>query len=343
MSKDRSSNFELLRLLCIFGILMMHTFGGIDTSVSFFNTEIHVLVNSIFNMGVTCFILLSGYFGIRFDFKKLIRLDLMIIFFTIFGTIAVGNLGIKALIKSCIPVISRYYWFISCYFFLCFLTPFLNQIPENFEKLLAVLLLLFSVIPTFGFFEIMQDGGKGLVHMVMIYLLGRYLALYHNRSHNTGRLFLGLFLSIGFIFLADSSLTFVRGKLYTTFCRDCSIFIIFGSVMVLLLFRELNFHSRFINRAAGNVLAVYVLDGTVQTFLLKWIDFKPYAGSWFLVFLAIGYALAIMIIACLLNEVRKATIGRLEPWLVNVVNAVVMWGVNAVRGVVRRLLTYFIG
>ena len=214
---------------------------------------------------------------------------------------------------------------------------------ENFEKLLAVLLLLFSVIPTFGFFEIMQDGGKGLVHMVMIYLLGRYLALYHNRSHNTGRLFLGLFLSIGFIFLADSSLTFVRGKLYTTFCRDCSIFIIFGSVMVLLLFRELNFHSRFINRAAGNVLAVYVLDGTVQTFLLKWIDFKPYAGSWFLVFLAIGYALAIMIIACLLNEVRKATIGRLEPWLMNVVNAVVMWGVNAVRGVVRRLLTYFIG
>ena len=257
----------------------------------------------------------------------------MIIFFTIFGTIAVGNLGIKALIKSCIPVISRYYWFISCYFFLCFLTPFLNQIPEklskeNFEKLLAVLLLLFSVIPTFGFFEIMQDGGKGLVHMVMIYLLGR---------------FLGLFLSIGFIFLADSSLTFVRGKLYTTFCRDCSIFIIFGSVMVLLLFRELNFHSRFINRAAGNVLAVYVLDGTVQTFLLKWIDFKPYAGSWFLVFLAIGYALAIMIIACLLNEVRKATIGRLEPSIVNVVNAVVMWGVNAVRGVVRRLLTYFIG
>lgn len=53
MSKDRSSNFELLRLLCIFGILMMHTFGGIDTSVSFFNTEIHVLVNSVFNMGVT--------------------------------------------------------------------------------------------------------------------------------------------------------------------------------------------------------------------------------------------------------------------------------------------------
>ena len=326
---------------------MMHTFGGIDTSVSLLNTEIHVLVNSIFNMGVTCFILISGYFGIRFDFKKLIRLDLMIIFFTVFGTIAVGNFGIKSLIKSCIPVISRYYWFISCYFFLCFLTPFLNQIPEklskeNFRKLLAILLLLFSVIPTFGFFEIMQDGGKGLVHMVMIYLLGRYLSLYHNRSHNVHRLLSGLLLSIGFIFLADSSLTFLRGKLYTTFCRDCSIFIIFGSVMVLLLFREIHFHSRFINRAAGNVLAIYVLDGTVQTFLLKWIDLKPYAGSWFLVFPAIGYVLAIMVIACLLNEVRKATIGRLEPWIVDVVNRVVMWGANVVRTVAEKLMAYFL-
>ncbi len=46
----------------------------------------------------------------------------------------------------------------------------------------------------------MQDGGKGLVHMVMIYLLGRYLALYHNRSHNTGRLFLGLFPQYRFYF-----------------------------------------------------------------------------------------------------------------------------------------------
>ena len=189
----------------------------------------------------------------------------------------------------------------------------------------------------------MQDGGKGLVHMVMIYLLGRYLALYHNHSHNIHRLLLGLLVSVGFIFLADSTLTFLRGKLYTTFCRDCSIFIIFGSVMILLLFREINFHSRFINRAAGNVLAVYVLDGTVQTFLLKWIDFKPYAESWFLAFLAVGYVLAIMVIACLLNEVRKATVGRLEPWIVNVVDRVVMWIVNVVRGVVQRLLTYFIG
>lgn len=61
-----------------------------------------------------------------------------------------------------------------------------------------------------------------------------------------------------------------------------------------------------------------------------------------LVFPAIGYVLAIMVIACLLNEVRKATIGRLEPWIVDVVNRMVMWGANVVRTVAEKLMAYFL-
>ena len=109
MKHERSSNFELLRLLCIFGILVMHTFAGIDTAASPGNMLANVFANSLFNTGVTCFILLSGYFGIRFDLKKLIGLDLMVIFFTVVGTVALGDFGVKDLIKSCIPVLSRRY------------------------------------------------------------------------------------------------------------------------------------------------------------------------------------------------------------------------------------------
>ena len=131
MKHERSSNFELLRLLCIFGILVMHTFAGIDTAASPGNMLANVFANSLFNTGVTCFILLSGYFGIRFDLKKLIGLDLMVIFFTVVGTVALGDFGCKDLIKSCIPVLSRRYWFITCYFVLCILAPFLNQMAER--------------------------------------------------------------------------------------------------------------------------------------------------------------------------------------------------------------------
>lgn len=169
MKHERSSNFELLRLLCIFGILVMHTFAGIDTAASPGNMLANVFANSLFNTGVTCFILLSGYFGIRFDLKKLIGLDLMVIFFTVVGTVALGDFGVKDLIKSCIPVLSRRYWFITCYFVLCILAPFLNQMAErlereHFRRLLLLLLLVFSLIPTVTTYDVMQDAGKGLAH-----------------------------------------------------------------------------------------------------------------------------------------------------------------------------------
>lgn len=320
MKKERSSNFELLRLLCIFGILVMHTFAGIDTTVSTQNLLLQVFCNSLFNTGVTCFVLISGYFGIRFDLAKLVRLDLMIIFFTLAGTLLLGDFGIKTLIKACIPVISRQYWFISCYFVLCILAPYLNLIPEKMKKeqfrtLLLVLLLVFSVIPTVTTYDIMQDAGKGLADFVMVYLIGRYLALYCSGPLRIRRLLTGIALSVGIVFAADAARSLASGVIYTTFARDCSFFIIFASVLLLLLFQELRFKNGIINRAAGNVLAVYVLDGFLRAFLNRYIDWELYAGKWYLIFFVFAYVLAVMLAAILANELRKFTIGRVEPWL----------------------------
>lgn len=321
MKNERNSSFELLRLFCIFGIIVMHTFAGIDTAGSALNTALHVLTNSLFNTGVTCFVLISGYFGIRFDLKKLISLDLMIIFFTVAGTVALGDFGVKALVKSCIPVLSRQYWFITCYFALCILAPFLNQIPERLERaqfrnLLLVLLLIFSVIPTFTTYDIMQDSGKGLVDFVMVYLMGRYLSLYYRQTpQKSGRLVLSVVLSTLVIFCLDGALTFRQGVIYTTFARDCSLFIIFSAVLILLLFANMRFTSRIVNRAASNVLAVYVLDGVLRTFLNRYIDLNSYAVKPYLIFIVFGYVALVVIAALLINEVRRFTIGRIEPWL----------------------------
>lgn len=347
MKKERSTNFELLRLLCIFGILVMHTFAGIDTSASPLNTAVNVLANSLFNTGVTCFVLLSGYFGIQFNIQKLIRLDLMVIFFTFLGTIALGDFGIKSLIKSCIPVVSRQYWFISCYFVLCILAPYLNEIPkklskEAFRKLLLILLLVFSVIPTLTTYDIMQDAGKGLVHFVMIYLIGRYLFFYHNKTHNTNRLLLGIALSTLCVFAADAALSFRQGVIYTTFSRDCSIFIIFTAVLLLLLFREMHCTSNVINRAAGNVLAIYVLDQTIRTILNRYFDLNAYASCWYLIFIVCAYVLIVMLIAILLNEIRLATIARLEPWAIGIITSLLAKAGTCAANLSDKLLALFV-
>lgn len=348
MTKERNSSFELLRLLCIFGIIIMHTFAGIDTSASSLNMAMHVLSNSLFNTGVTCFILISGYFGIKFDLKKLIRLDMMIIFFTVAGTIILGDFGIKALIKSCIPVISRQYWFITCYFALCILAPYLNQIPErlsqeHFRNLILILLLVFSVIPTFTTYDIMQDAGKGLVDFVMIYLIGRYLALYYKKkTWANGKLLLGIALSTGTVFVLDGVLTFKSGVIYSTFARDCSIFIIFSAVLIVLLFSGMHFTNRVINRFAGDVLAVYVLDSIIRTVLNRYIDLNAYAGVWYLIFIVIGYVAIVVLAALLMNEVRRLTIGRIEPWVSELFAGLWYKLQNLLLALLRRVLAFFI-
>ncbi len=318
MKAERNSSFELLRLLCIFGIVVMHSFAGIDTSSSLVNTEVHIFFNSLFNTGVTCFILISGYFGIRFCLEKLIRLDIMIIFFSVCSTLLLEDFGPKSLIKSLIPVLSRRHWFITCYFALCILAPFLNEIPRRLEQakfrnLLLVLLLLLSFIPTLTTYDIMQDAGKGLADFVMIYLIGRYLALYKTQAHCKKALSAGFVLCILFIFIFDSALTLCHGGvLYNTFSRDCSAFIILASVLLLLLFREIQFTSRTLNRIARNVLAVTVLDSTLQAVFSRFIDLNTYGGSRLLPLLIPAYALAIVAAAILLNEIRTLTIGRID-------------------------------
>ena len=206
----RKSNFELLRLFCIFGIVVMHAMGNIDTSLSVWNTESHIFVNALFNTGVTCFILISGYFGIKFRLEKLIEMDFMVIFYTVAGVAVRGDLKAKELILACFPIITRHYWFISCYFALCFLAPLLNALAEkikkeNFERLLVTMLLLFSVIPTITTYDIMQDSGKGLVDFVMIYLIGRYLSKYPVRLQKK-RLGMGAVSLVLLIFILDLSL-----------------------------------------------------------------------------------------------------------------------------------------
>lgn len=64
-NSTRLSNFELLRLICIFGIISMHTLGYVNNEVCGMNLFIGVLINTVFNMGVTIFMLISGYFGIK--------------------------------------------------------------------------------------------------------------------------------------------------------------------------------------------------------------------------------------------------------------------------------------
>ncbi len=318
LSKQRESGFELLRILCITGIIFMHTFGPLNDSLGVLNREVSIFINAVANTGVTCFILISGWFGIRFDLEKLIRLDLVIIFYTLAGTLLSGDIGIKSLILSCIPILSRRYWFLSCYFALCLLSVFLNQLAEKAGKkllggILLLMLFLFSFLPTFFYYELIPDGGKGLVQMVMVYLIGRYLRLTLTKPLRRGRILILYLLSTAVIFAANSALSFVKGTQMGMFARDNSLFIIASSVLLLLLFRELHFHCPVVNHLAGNVMPLYVFESFVRICILnRFISLSAHTGSPLLIVYVTGYVLLTVAICMAVNELRRLSFAHLD-------------------------------
>lgn len=69
--KQRNSTIELLRVLCILMIVFMHLVGiWWDFCDNLFDKEFIIFVNSLCNCAVTIFMLISGYYGIRFNLKK---------------------------------------------------------------------------------------------------------------------------------------------------------------------------------------------------------------------------------------------------------------------------------
>ena len=66
MSETRSSNFECLRILAIILILIMHSYAQANCKENLFNLFVGYVISAIGNIGVSCFVLLSGYFGVKF-------------------------------------------------------------------------------------------------------------------------------------------------------------------------------------------------------------------------------------------------------------------------------------
>ncbi len=188
MEGQRNSGVELLRIICMFGIIFMHTFGIFYDEVSGIYLMAGIAINSLFNMGVSVFMLISGYYEIHFSLKKLVRLESTVLFYSVCGMLlqgaVCGEWSAGAVVKAFFPISTRHYWYMSVYMILFVFSGYINGILDKINKktfltVIGLMLLFFSVMPTFTYFEIMGDNGKGVANMLLMYLIGRYIRIYN--------------------------------------------------------------------------------------------------------------------------------------------------------------------
>lgn len=329
-TKRRNSGMELLRILSLFMIFWMH--GAASAYGNRFGEIAGIFISVIGNMGVACFVLISGYYGIKLNIKKLMHLDLMLVFFSwlaLLLQIMWGNpLGGEALLSYLLPVIGKQSWYFTCYFALACLSPFLNEMAEKLgecrlRQLLVTMLLVFSAVTTIFFFDINEDGGKGIVHMTMLYLIGRYLGIYRAKKvYETKKLAKILFVTVGINFSLNTLLYLLSGSVQNRYARDNSLFTVIQAVCVFLIFRNVCFESSCINRLAKHVPAAFMFEWTMRMVLVTYVyNYVACANRWYYVFVTLLIAVVLVLAGTAADWLRTVLFHKPETWLVDRVYA----------------------
>ncbi|MCR5484708.1 MAG: acyltransferase [Clostridiales bacterium] len=329
----RQSNFELLRILCMLMLTAGHLiyYFGSAVETTGFEANIGHLIKSFTIVSVNCFILISGYFGIRSRTSKVLKLCFMVWFYSIAGFVIGLFAGTAVISKAYIiddlryifPITVRTWWFITMYLALTLLSPWLNKFTEflsqkSFTMLLIALFAMFCLLPTvcklLSARSMTDDNGYGIVNFIFLYFVGRYIRKYDVFHSGKLRYLLLYCASSAVLFFADMILSKVYGAGKVYFLSYDTVFCFVGSVMLFLFFKNIRFTSKAVNYIGKNVLSVYLIymhPALTGLIFYKIFDIYRFRGA---LFVAECFVVPVIIfVFCRLIELlRSAVFGKFE-------------------------------
>lgn len=240
-----------------------YLFGGVDNVIS-------EVIKAFCCVAVNVYVLISGYFGIKLKFRKLIKIELMTLFYSLSILVILlwmGGVSFHRSLAFLLPVTSIKYWFITVYIVLCLLSPILNNVCDNMSKnmfhpfIIGAVLVVYvwaSVAYIFNFKQFVPDYGGGIVSFSVLYMTGRYIRIYLI-NHRSWVFYMGCFMvSTITLILCDLAFSQVLGFQFTL-TNNNSIFMYVNAIFLFLAFREMKLKSQFINMLAVDCLAVYII------------------------------------------------------------------------------------
>ena len=288
----RQSNFELLRIICMLGVLMLHADFmalGSPTQNELLECTLYCVVRTFIEsftvVASNVFILISGWWGINFRVKSIGNLFFQVFYFT-FGIYTVmvllGILPFEYVyIYSCL-ILKDNAWFVKCYIGLMILAPALNAMFKVMEeKQIKILLICFFTFQTlFGWLFPTSvsfiQAGYSTFSFMGLYLLGRYVKEYKpfwSKWRPSSDIFvygvLASVLALGIlvsIYIGSSSGPCILLN-YT------NPILIIASLYLLLAFSKISIYSKTIN---------YVAESCFAVFMFQFILFEKYMIPWIL-------------------------------------------------------------
>ena len=180
IKSKRNSNIELFRFILMLGICLWHTmvhgFGYINMGNMDNIPSSRLIIMALTIPAVDCFMMISGYYGIKLSTQKVFSFAFLGISAVLMCSIWVSQC---TLIRYVCPISADVWWFFTAYFIVMLLSPFIEAGLKDLPKkrvLLVLFYLLFinSVVRILDF----MPGGRDILTLVSVYLLGRCLHIY---------------------------------------------------------------------------------------------------------------------------------------------------------------------
>ena len=348
ISKVRESNFELMRIISMFFIVVYHVLvhGQILEHATGSMELITVFIEAFILVHVNSFILITGYFQCKskMRFGKVLSLNNMTWFYKVVIMLIFIGFGIVApdiisIIQTLLPIDFGIYWFISSYLILYLISPILNKVIDNstkkdLQKIIIILFIIVSLLSTLTrdvFFNTVT--GRSLSTFILLYFIGAYIRLYPiNTSYfmkpftlETKRLIyviLFLFCAIfstfcwlGYDYLGQfgsvaREISAILGYIHISFV---SPLVILQSIFYFLIFSTFTFRSKKVNFIAKYVLGIYLIHENIyiRTYLYDWLGFSNIESVTIKTLLFVIIISVAIFIICLIIEMIRQIIFKL--------------------------------
>lgn len=263
-ASTRRSNMELLRIVAMTMIVCGHFFyHGFDHTLK--PTAVYRALAPLHICGVNLFFLISGWFGIRFSLRSLVRLVGITFFFSALnvGLIALCGLPVEHHILYDLflfPVSRGGYWFIMVYCALMILSPLLNAGMAavgrtRFDSFMVLFTFLTLYSCGIGG-NYVNVNGYTIMQAVWLYLVAAWL-----RQHpsTVGKIPTWC-LPVGFIvFSCATGALFASSADYSWINYNAPL-VACASLCMFLWFTRFDFTSRAVNLLAPAAFGCYLLQ-----------------------------------------------------------------------------------
>lgn len=327
----RNSSIELLRIVSMLMVLMVHTDGaslGLPTVYGHIDSMTvrdvwRLAVEALTIIGVNCFTLVSGYFGIRLRVTKIASFLFQCLFYSVgLATVAAiafpERFGTGYWLESWLVLTHTDLWYVPAYFILMLVSPVLNRIMTKAGRRgSAWLLMAVSALMMFGGWWMQwsfNPSGYTAWQLIWIYCTGRYIGLYAQidriDTYTVAALYIASVIGI--------YITSLYMPVWLAFAYN-SPFVVLSSVTFFLFFARLRFESKAVNYIARSSFAAYLIhkNPLVWGNVMKPLVVRLWAllPLWAFTLAALAVVAAFYLLAMAADPIRRRTWAFINSYL----------------------------